>query len=166
MPEPNDLNTAAETTEVTAPVRAFRATDRGYRWEGVDVLEYKPTGTHFRDITRQVLFGEGSGLPAELRYFEVAAGGHSTFEKHLHVHAVLILRGKGQVLVGNEVTALSAFDLVYVPPLTWHQFHAAPDEALGFLCLVDCDRDRPIRPTADDVDALRADPVIRDFIRV
>jgi len=147
-------------------VRKFRRTPEGYRWDDVDLLAYKQTGTHFKDITRQVLFGEEAGLPTELRYFEVAPGGHSTFEKHQHVHAVLILRGRGRVLVGGTITDISAFDLVYIPPMTWHQFHAHESEPLGFLCLVACDRDRPIRPSESDIEALRSDPIVGGFMRV
>jgi quercetin dioxygenase-like cupin family protein len=33
-------------------------------------------------------------------------------------------------------------DLVNVPPMTWHQFRAAADAPLGFLCLVPATRDR------------------------
>lgn len=158
---------AERLLETAVPaVRKFRAAPAGYRWDDVPLLEYKPTGTHFKDITRQVLFGEEADLPTELRYFEVAAGGHSTLEKHQHVHSVLILRGRGEVLVGEEITDIGAFDLIYVPPLTWHQFHAAEDEALGFLCLVACDRDRPLRPEEDDLRMLRENPDVRAFIRV
>lgn len=157
---------ATPETTVAAPVRKFHEAADGFRWAGVDLLRYKPTGTHFKDITRQVLFGDDEGLPTQLRYFEVAPGGHSTLERHQHVHAVLILRGRGRVLVGEAVHDLDAFDLVYVPPLTWHQFRAAEEEPLGFLCLVACDRDRPQRPTEAEVAALRATRTAGDFIRV
>jgi quercetin dioxygenase-like cupin family protein len=155
----------ASATEVPA-VRAFHETPGGdYRWDGVDVLAYKPTGTHFRDITRQVLFDGEAAPGVELRYFEVAPGGHSTFERHEHVHAVLVLRGRGRVLVGEAVSELAAYDLVRVPPMTWHQFHAAHDAPLGFLCLVACERDRPQRPSEDEVATLRAHPVVGAFMR-
>jgi quercetin dioxygenase-like cupin family protein len=39
---------------------------------------------------------------------------------------------------------------VSVPPMTWHQFRAADDEALGFLCVVTTERDRPQLPGADE----------------
>lgn len=146
-------------------VRKFDATGDGYHWQGLDVLSYKPAGTHFRDITRQILFGDEHGLPTQLRYFEVAPGGHSTLERHEHVHAVLVLRGRGQVLLGDRVEDVDAFDTVYVAPSTWHQFRANRDEPLGFLCLVACDRDRPQRPDADDIERLRTNPDIHDFIR-
>lgn len=147
------------------PVRAFRDGEN-YSWDDVPLKEYKTEGTHFRDITRQVLFSDEHGLPSELRYFEVAPGGHSTLERHQHIHAVMILRGRGRVLVGSKIYPIAAFDLVHVQPLTWHQFRADDDSPLGFLCLVACDRDRPLRPTPEDADLLRQDPAVADFIRL
>lgn len=154
-----------DTTTHPAAVRKFTASQEGYRWDDVDLLAYKQDGTHFKDITRQVLF-QGADLPTELRYFEVAPGGHSTLEKHQHVHAVLILRGRGEVMVGADIKDIAAFDLIYIPPMTWHQFHAHAAEPLGFLCLVACDRDRPIRPSEEDLQALRSNPAAATFIRV
>ena len=121
-----------------------------FQWEGVDVLQYKQDGAApFKDVTRQVLF-ENAELPAQLRYFEVAPGGHTTLERHEHVHAVMVIRGRGQCLVGEARHAIEEHDLVSVPPMTWHQFVAAPDQPLGFLCLVARDRDRPQLPTAEE----------------
>ena len=48
-----------------------------------------------------------------------------------------------------DVQPIGEHDLVTVDPLTWHQFHAAPDSALGFLCLVSKERDKPTLPRDD-----------------
>ena len=141
-----------------------RRHDGSFHWEGVDVLAYKQEGTApFKDVTRQVLF-ENESLPAQLRYFEVAPGGFSTLERHEHMHGVLILRGRGHCLVGNEVKRLETRDLVTVPPMTWHQFRATAGEPLGFLCMVNADRDKPQLPTADDVARLRKNRAIAAFL--
>ena len=117
-----------------------------FHWQDVDVLEYKQDGSApFRDVTRQVLF-DSTDPPAQLRYFEVAAGGYTTLERHEHVHAVMVIRGRGRCLVGDEAYEIGTHDLVSVPPLTWHQFHATGDAPLGFLCLVPSTRDRPQLP--------------------
>jgi mannose-6-phosphate isomerase-like protein (cupin superfamily) len=122
-----------------------------FHWQGVDVLKYKQDGTApFRDVTRQVLF-DSADPPAQLRYFEVAPGGFTTLERHEHVHAVMVIRGRGQCLVGDKAYEIGTHDLVNVPPLTWHQFHAAADEPLGFLCLVARERDRPQLPREEEV---------------
>jgi mannose-6-phosphate isomerase-like protein (cupin superfamily) len=125
-----------------------------FRWDAVEVLRYKQEGdAPFKDVTRQVLF-EGAGLPTQLRYFEVAPGGWTTLERHAHVHAVMVIRGRGQCLVGDEAHDIALHDLVNVPPMTWHQFHATADEPLGFLCMVSTERDRPQLPAAADVPAI------------
>ena len=133
-------------------IRRFQADARGdFRWQDVDLLQYKAEGSApFKDITRQVLFAQPDHA-SELRYFEIAAGGYSTLEQHRHTHAVLILRGHGTVRIGNEIQPVAERDLVTVDPLTWHQFHAAPDSALGFLCLVSRERDKPQLPTAEEL---------------
>jgi quercetin dioxygenase-like cupin family protein len=125
-----------------------------FHWEGVDVLAYKQEGAApFKDVTRQVLF-DSADPPAQLRYFEVAPGGHTTLERHEHVHSVMVIRGRGECLVGDRAYELAANDLVAVPPMTWHQFRAAPDSPLGFLCLVASRRDRPQLPSAEELEAL------------
>ena len=79
-----------------------KATD-DYRWDEVDLLPYKEDDRAlFKAITRQTLFSDPA-LKGELRYFEMAADGFSTLERHEHMHAVLILRGRGHCLVGDAV---------------------------------------------------------------
>jgi mannose-6-phosphate isomerase-like protein (cupin superfamily) len=135
-----------------------------FRWRGVDLLPYKADATApFRDVTRQVLFDDAAQL-SQLRYFEIAANGCSTLERHQHGHAVIILRGRGRCLVGTDVFDVAVHDLVTVPPLTWHQFRANVDEPLGFLCMVNAERDRPQLPTADELQQLRGLPDIADFL--
>lgn len=124
----------------------------GFRWEGVAVAGYKPDPTLFKDVTRQTLVGEAPGeeRSASLtRYFEVQPGGYSTLEHHEHRHTVIVLRGRGTVRLGGETHALAPFDVVYVAPRTVHQFRAAQDEPLGFLCVVERERDRPV-PIVED----------------
>jgi quercetin dioxygenase-like cupin family protein len=142
-----------------------RRTD-DFRWDGVPVSAYKPGGTHFAGITRQLLFEGGDGLGCQLRYFEVAAGGYSSLERHRHAHAIMVIRGRGRALVGDRILDLAIHDLVKVPPRTWHQFRADGDEPFGFLCMVDCGRDTPERPDQEALSGLRTDPSIAEFIRI
>jgi len=145
--------------------QTIRKAQPGYRWETVDLLAYKDEGSApFKDVTRQLLFSTDA-LGCELRYFEVAADGHSTLERHEHAHAVMILRGRGACLLGGEVRSVGVHDLVHIPSMSWHQFRANAAEALGFLCMVNVARDRPQLPTEADLAALRADPRVAAFIR-
>jgi len=129
-------------------------------WDEVPVLAYKEDATTpFKAVTRQLLFADAA-LGCELRYFEVGPGGHSTLERHQHVHAVMIHRGSGRCLVGSEVRDVAVGDLMFIPPMTWHLFRAAADECLGFLCMVNAQRDKPQLPTDAELAELRADPAI------
>lgn len=149
---------------MTYPV--FHQALPGQRWDGIEVLAYKPVDSApFRDITRQVLIGD-EHLACELRYFEIAAGGHSTLERHAHAHGVVVLTGRGDCLVGREVHPVGPHDLVRIPPWTWHQLRADPDSPLGFLCMVNRERDRPVLPTESDLADLRTIPAVAAFIRV
>jgi quercetin dioxygenase-like cupin family protein len=138
---------------------------RSYRWEGVQELPYKEDSRAlFSSITRQVLFSDPA-LHGELRYFDVAAGGFSTLERHEHMHAVLVLRGRGHCLVGEEVRRIELRDLITVPPMTWHQFRATANEPLGFLCMVNAARDKPQLPSEQDLARMRSDARIAAFLR-
>ena len=146
------------------PMKPHRPQVDDLRWRDVEVLEYKQEGSApFRAVTRQVLFDDAA-LGCQLRYFEMAPGGHTTLERHEHAHAVVVQRGAGACLVGDTVYRVAAFDLVHIPPMTWHQFRADPDTPLGFLCMVNAERDRPQRPTESDLARLREDAAIAAFI--
>lgn len=126
----------------------------GFRWQGIEVREYKTAGVHFKDVTRQTLLGEREGegdLNFITRYFEVQPGGYSTLERHQHPHAVVVVRGRGKVVLGGESYDLAPFDCVYVAPGTFHQFRATGGEPLGFVCVVDRVRDRPELASEDDL---------------
>ncbi len=142
-----------------------RPREDAYRWQSVPLLAYKQDGSApFKEVTRQVLF-EDAALGCQLRYFEVAPGGHTTLERHEHVHAVMVLRGGGRCLIGTRVIALALHGLVHIPPLTWHQFRALENEPLGFLCMVNAERDRPQLPNEEALAELRAHAEVAEFIR-
>lgn len=147
-----------------ADAPAFRKAEDGFRWEGVAHMPYKEEGSApFKAISRQILHSDPN-LDGELRYFEMAAGGYSTLERHEHVHGVMILRGSGHCLVGDKVSPVKQFDLVSIPPWTWHQFRATESESLGFLCLVNAKRDKPQLPSEDDLRRLKSNPEIAGFL--
>jgi quercetin dioxygenase-like cupin family protein len=148
-----------------SPAPPLRREQAECRWDAVPLLAYKAEDSApFAGITRQLLFREPA-LGCELRYFEVEPGGHSTLERHQHAHAVMVLRGQGRVLLGDRVHAIAGHDLVHIPGGTWHQFRADADAPLGFLCMVNTDRDRPQLPDADALAALRSNAAVAAFVR-
>jgi len=144
-----------------SPVRRFK----DFRWENTDLLAYRQEeGVPFKDVTRQLLF-EAPDLKGELRYFEVATNGYSSLERHDHRHAVMILRGTGRCLVGTQVFQVGPLDLVDIPPMAWHQFRAGDTEALGFLCLVNVQRDKAQLPSPEQLAELSSHPAVAGFFR-
>ncbi len=141
-------------------IRAF--TD--WQWDQVPLHPYKEEGVApFKSITRQTLFSD-PGFGCELRYFEMAAGGHSSMERHEHMHAVLILRGEGHCLLGDHVHAIKQNDLVTIPPWVWHQFRATTAAPMGFLCMVNHLRDKPQLPSEEELARLRRTPAVAAFL--
>lgn len=144
--------------------KLFRPAREGFRWDDVAHLPYKQDGSApFRDISRQVLFQEPT-MGCELRYFEMDANGYSTLERHEHAHAVMILRGHGTCLLGAEVRAVKPLDLVTIPAWTWHQFRASGAEPMGFLCMVNQTRDRPVLPSEAELRAMKSVPAVAAFL--
>lgn len=150
---------------------AHRRFDRtAFRWDGVAPQVYKQGeagagGLGWRDVVRHTLAG-GDALRFQLRYFEIGRDGYSSLEKHAHAHAIVVLRGRGQVIAGRSVFAVEPFDVVVVPPEVPHQFVNAGAEPFGFLCPVDADRDAPRAVSGDELEALLADPIVRSAVRV
>jgi hypothetical protein len=53
-----------------------------FRWEGVPLLPYKEEGTHFRDVTRQILFPDEGVWARSYDTSRIAPGGWSSLERH------------------------------------------------------------------------------------
>ena len=81
--------------------------DGNFEWEGVPAEKYEKGGAV--GGTKCVLIGgRDSAVNFGLRYYEVAPGGQSSFDRHDHDHGVYILRGKARVLMGWEVVEVGA----------------------------------------------------------
>jgi ribulose-bisphosphate carboxylase large chain len=111
----------------------------------VPVADYKQAAAHWCGVTRMALIGDGGEATAfQLRYFEIAPGGFSSLEKHIHEHAVVVLRGRGEVRLGDALAEVAFGDVIYVAPNEVHQLrNLSATEPFGFLCIVDAERDRP-----------------------
>ena len=99
-------------------------------------------------ITKQVLSPEMLAA-FQVRYYEMAPGGYSSFERHEHEHCVVVLRGEGKVRLDDEWHELGPNDLVRVKGQQPHQFVNTGAEPFGILCVVDKERDRPVHLQTD-----------------
>lgn len=135
-----------------------------YTWNGIDKLIYKEDNSPFKDVTRQILFQGAFDLPVQFRYFEVGAGGFSTLEHHEHTHMVMIFRGHGQCLLGDEVKNVKEGDFFTISSHVIHQFRANEKVPLGFLCLVNESRDKVQLPTEAEIEHLKENPDVAKFL--
>jgi quercetin dioxygenase-like cupin family protein len=113
-----------------------------FQWEGVTRQAYE--SPDLQGVTVQWLIGPSEEAPHfAVRYFEVQPGSTTSLDRHEHDHGVVILSGRGQVRLGDEVMDVSFGDAIYVPPNELHQFGCVGQKPLGFLCVV------PARRSAD-----------------
>jgi ribulose-bisphosphate carboxylase large chain len=144
---PNSCELPSASSSVQAGSRVLRF-QPDFRWHGVPVSDYKQPAEHWQQVARMVLVGNhGEATRFHVRYFEIAPGGFTSLEQHAHEHAVVVLRGRGQVQLGDSIQDLSFGDTVYVAPRELHQFRNPSPEPFGFLCIVDAERDRPMPVT-------------------
>ncbi len=122
--------------------------ENGFQWSHRQSTPYKDADDlTFKGVRRVELVGKfGEQTRCDLRYFEVAPGGFTSLEKHLHTHIVIAARGTGVLTMGNQRIVLEPMDVVYLQPLEVHQLHNETPEPFGFLCIVDHERDRPMKP--------------------
>jgi len=130
-----------------AVVRHLKFED-GFQWSNRESSPYKDAADlAFKGVRRVELVGKfAERTRCDLRYFEVEPGGFTSLEKHLHTHIIIGARGTGLLTMGNQRIALEPMDIVYLHPLEVHQLHNETQAPFGFLCIVDHDRDRPMKP--------------------
>ncbi len=131
-------------------VKKSRSGNRQYRyggdfkWRGVKSGRYKSEGGDWAGIARQVLIGDrGETAEFHLRYFEIEAGGYSSFEKHKHEHVVIGVRGRGKAKLNRRITDIQFLDVLYIGAHTHHRLYNPFQEPFGFFCIVNARRDRP-----------------------
>ncbi|MCD4812280.1 cupin domain-containing protein [bacterium] len=120
----------------------------GFTWQGRETEDYKTDSTtSFANIVRQELIGKnGEQTKFDLRYFQIEPGGYSSLEKHMHEHVIVAVQGEGVLQLPGQTLVLGPFDVAYVPPFAVHQLRNESKSAFGFFCIVDHERDKPVKP--------------------
>lgn len=117
-------------------VHRYQGKGGAFDWQGVVVEEY-PAEEGVKGATVRWLIGPREKAPHfAMRYFEVEAGGWTSYHRHAHDHGVLILRGQAQVLLGEEEVEVGFGDVIYIPPNEEHQLKNIGQEPLGFICVI------------------------------
>jgi len=115
-------------------IHRFSGVEGGWDWEDVPLRDYGPARPGV--TVRRFISRRDKSDKLEVRYFELQPGARSNFEQHNYEHAVLVLRGRGVVRLGEEVFPIQFGDAIYVEPDEVHTFQAAEDDTLGFMCAV------------------------------
>jgi quercetin dioxygenase-like cupin family protein len=139
-----------------------------FEWQGVERKNYKSDTSCYQGVHRYSILGEGENeqeLNFQTRYFEVNEGGYTSLEYHRHPHTVVIIRGSGSMVLGDDIHELSIHDVVFISPETLHQFHADKGEELGFICIVDRYRDKPTLPDDDYLSSQVRNPEVKGKLK-
>jgi quercetin dioxygenase-like cupin family protein len=90
-----------------------------------------------RGVKMRVMLGEAEGAPNfVLRHFQLESGGQSPRHSHDWEHEVYVLEGEGTVFSGGREDKLEPGKAIFIPPNEEHQFRAAPDSPLDFICVI------------------------------
>ncbi len=115
-------------------IHRFQGDNGGWDWAGVPVHNYGPARPNVS--VRRFISRQDNSNNLELRYFELEPGACSNYEQHNYEHAVLVLRGRGTIRLGTELWPIQFGDAIFVSADEIHQFRAAANEPLGFMCAV------------------------------
>lgn len=129
------LESTSWTEGAMGSIHRFDGDEARFDWEGVSEQAYE--SPEVRGVTVRWLIGPVEDAPHfAVRFFEIEPGGCTSLDRHEHDHGVVVLRGRGEVLLGDDVTELGYGDVVYVLPNELHQFRCVGGEPFGFLCVI------------------------------
>jgi quercetin dioxygenase-like cupin family protein len=89
-----------------------------------------------RGTERQVLIGPDEGPNFALRKFVMEPGGGIPNHTNLVEHEQYVLSGRAKIGIGDDVTEVTAGDVIYIPAGTPHWYDVQGDEPFEFLCVV------------------------------
>lgn len=120
--------------DLMGSIHRFAGKEGRFAWAGVSPQVYSERDA--ASILKHVLIGQAEGAGGfELRYFEVPPGGKTTLDRHAHDHGVLVLQGRGRLLLGDQALELDYGDVVYISSYEVHQFECLGASVLGFACI-------------------------------
>lgn len=116
-------------------VHKFIGDMKKFEWEEVSCENFDRGEA--QGVVRRWLIGEKEGAPYfAMRYFEIEPGGRTSLDEHAHDHGVIVLKGKGKVLLKDKEFEIKFGDVVYVSPMEKHQFKNIGDSPFGFICVI------------------------------
>jgi len=77
---------------------------------------------------------ETNAANSDLRLFEMHSTGYSPLHKHLDVHQIFVLDGKGAVFDGEKMMPIQDNDVIFVEANELHQIKNTGEKTLRFIC--------------------------------
>ncbi len=115
--------------------------ERVFTWEGARTRMYQNTADN--QVSETWMIGKKEGAENfAFRYYQLSPGSHSNLEQHPYDHGILILQGKGEVLLSERTSGISRGDIIHIPPNALHQISNTGDAPLGFLCVIPARREK------------------------
>lgn len=116
-------------------IKHFHHESGFFQWDNVVPKKLEING--IEGVTKNILIGHDDEAPHFImRFFWLEPGGHSMLERHPQEHEVIILKGKGTVQIGDEISEVNPYDVVFISPNELHQFKNVSDEPFGFICVI------------------------------
>ena len=89
-----------------------------------------------KKVFKQILIWNDVAPDFVMRKFIIEPGGEMPFHKNSLEHEQLVLKGKVEVKIGNEVFEIIKDDIVYIPAGAPHYYKTIGDEAFEFIYVV------------------------------
>jgi len=71
-----------------------------------------------------------------MRVFEIQPGGNTPLHQHDWEHEIFVLEGNGIAKDKENEKNVKQGDVLYVPPMEWHQFVNNTDKMMKIICLI------------------------------
>ena len=97
----------------------------------------EPAEQGVKDVKLRWLISKKDGAENfAMRLFEIQPGGYTPLHQHDWEHEVFVLEGDGITKNKTGEESFRQGDVLFVPPMEWHQFVNTGKEKLKIICLI------------------------------
>ncbi|KAF0150834.1 MAG: hypothetical protein FD143_2511 [Ignavibacteria bacterium] len=86
--------------------------------------------------TKQILISSQDAPTFAMRKFSIEPGGEMPMHTNSVEHEQLVLGGKAQVVIGENLYEVKKNDVLFIPAGVPHSYKTIDDEPFEFLCIV------------------------------
>ncbi len=89
-----------------------------------------------KNTYRQVLIGPDEAPNFAMRRFIIEPGGGMPLHTNSVEHEQLVLNGRAEVQIGDEIVEVKKDDVVYIPAEVEHSYKTLGNKNFEFICIV------------------------------